>query len=191
MVDGIPLLLCLGSVVTPWTVAWQAPLSLILGKNTGGGCHFLFQRILPSQGSDLRLLCFLHWQVDSLPLVPLGKLILLLLLSKPQEDEAGLDCWQLVLDMGQHHFSSDSGVRSNSERGAIPLQTSSIYSEVLSWFKSLGLGFKGIFQSTSSLSLSTLCKSLSPLVFDSKSPYTVSHILRETLFLLIFLILVK
>ena len=32
----------------PWTVAHQAPLSIeFLGKNTGVGCHFLFQGIFP------------------------------------------------------------------------------------------------------------------------------------------------
>ena len=35
------------------------------GKNTGIGCHVLLQGIFPTQGSNLRLLCFLHWQVDS------------------------------------------------------------------------------------------------------------------------------
>ena len=39
---------------------WDLP-----GKNTGAGCHFLLQRIFLTQGSNLRLLCFLHWQVDS------------------------------------------------------------------------------------------------------------------------------
>ena len=38
------------------------------GKNTGMGCHFLLQRIFPTQGSNLRLLHVLHWQADSLPL---------------------------------------------------------------------------------------------------------------------------
>ena len=38
------------------------------GKNTGVGCHFLLQRIFPTQGSNLSLLCLLHWQADSLPL---------------------------------------------------------------------------------------------------------------------------
>ena len=42
------------------------------GKNARMGCHFLFQRIFPTQGSNLQLLCLLHWQVDSLP-EPLGK----------------------------------------------------------------------------------------------------------------------
>ena len=43
------------------------------GKNTGVDCHALLQGIFPTQGSNLHLLCFLHWQVDSLPLAPPGK----------------------------------------------------------------------------------------------------------------------
>ena len=42
---------------------WDSP-----GKNTAVGCHFLLQGIFPTQGSNLWLLCLLHWQVDSLPL---------------------------------------------------------------------------------------------------------------------------
>ena len=38
------------------------------GKNTGVGCHFLLQKIFPTQGSNLHVLCLLHWQVGSLPL---------------------------------------------------------------------------------------------------------------------------
>ena len=34
------------------------------------GCHFLIQGILPTQGSNLRLL---HWQVGSLPLSHQGR----------------------------------------------------------------------------------------------------------------------
>ena len=30
------------------------------GKNTGVGCHALLQGIFPTQGSNVRLLCFLH-----------------------------------------------------------------------------------------------------------------------------------
>ena len=37
------------------------------GKNIGGGCHFLLQGIFLAQGSNPRLLHFLHWQADSLP----------------------------------------------------------------------------------------------------------------------------
>ena len=39
---------------------WDSP-----GKNTGVGCHFLFQGILPTQESNS---CLLNWQEDSLPL---------------------------------------------------------------------------------------------------------------------------
>ena len=37
------------------------------------GCHLLLQGISPAQGSHPHLLCLLHWQVSSLPLVPPGK----------------------------------------------------------------------------------------------------------------------
>ena len=41
--------------------ARQAPLSMGLsGKTTGVGCHALLQRIVPTQGQNLRLLCLLH-----------------------------------------------------------------------------------------------------------------------------------
>ena len=53
---SLPRLLCL----------WGSP-----GKNTGIGCYALLQSICPTQGLNPRLLCLLHWQVDSLPLVPL------------------------------------------------------------------------------------------------------------------------
>ena len=38
-------------------------------------CHFLLQGIFLSQGSNRRLSCLLHWQDDSLPLAPPGKLV--------------------------------------------------------------------------------------------------------------------
>ena len=43
------------------------------GKNTGVGCHALLQGIFPTQGSNSRLIMSPALQVDSLPLVPLGK----------------------------------------------------------------------------------------------------------------------
>ena len=52
---------------------WDSP-----GKNTGVGCHFLLQGIFPTQGLNLGLLCLLHWQSSSLPLVPPGKLLALI-----------------------------------------------------------------------------------------------------------------
>ena len=40
------------------------------GNNNGVGCHALLQGIFPNQGSNLGLLCLIHWQADSLPLAP-------------------------------------------------------------------------------------------------------------------------
>ena len=48
---------------------WDFP-----GKNSRVGCHFLFQGIFPTQGSNSSLLLLLHWQADSLPLSHLGSL---------------------------------------------------------------------------------------------------------------------
>ena len=52
----------------PGSCPWDSP-----SKNTGVGCHALLQGIFPTQGLNPRILCLLHWQVDSLPLVPPGK----------------------------------------------------------------------------------------------------------------------
>ena len=52
------------TLVTLWTVAHQAPLSM--------GCYFLLQGILLTQRSNPHLLHFLHWQANSLPLSHLG-----------------------------------------------------------------------------------------------------------------------
>ena len=42
---------------TPWTVAYQAPLSVECSRQeTGVGCHDLLQRIFPTQGLNLGLL---------------------------------------------------------------------------------------------------------------------------------------
>ena len=60
--------------VNLWTVAtrllcpWDSP-----GKNTGVGCHAILQGIFLTQGSNPHLLNLLHWQADSLPLMPPGK----------------------------------------------------------------------------------------------------------------------
>ena len=47
---------------------WDSP-----GKITGVGCHALCQGIFLTQESNPHLLCLLHWQVGSLPLVLPGK----------------------------------------------------------------------------------------------------------------------
>ena len=51
---------------TPWTVAYQAPLSLRFPRQEyWSGLHFPLQGILLTQGSNP---CLLHWQGGSLPL---------------------------------------------------------------------------------------------------------------------------
>ena len=50
---------------------WDSP-----GKNTRVGCHFLLQGIFLIQVSNLHLLCLLHWQMGSLPLVPEAMIII-------------------------------------------------------------------------------------------------------------------
>ena len=47
---------------------WHSP-----GTDTPVGCHFLLQRISPTQGWNLHLSHLLHWQVGSLPPAPPGK----------------------------------------------------------------------------------------------------------------------
>ena len=48
------------------------------GKNTGVGCRALLQGIFLTQGLNLHLLDLLHWQVGSLPGMPLGKHLFML-----------------------------------------------------------------------------------------------------------------
>ena len=58
--------------VTTWSVAHQAPIFMGFPRQEYGvGCHFLLQGIFPAQGLNP---CFLHWQLDSLPLRQLGSL---------------------------------------------------------------------------------------------------------------------
>ena len=56
---------------TPWTVARQSPLSVGFSRQERwSGCHALLQGIFWTQGLNLCLLCFLHWQVGYLPVPP-------------------------------------------------------------------------------------------------------------------------
>ena len=65
---------CLRFCITTWTIKlfcpWDSP-----SKNTGVGCHAFLQGILLTQGSNLCLLCLLHWQACSLPPALPGKLL--------------------------------------------------------------------------------------------------------------------
>ena len=45
-------------------------------------CHVLLQEIFPTQGLKPCLLCLLHWQAGSLPLVPPGNFRAFLLMQK-------------------------------------------------------------------------------------------------------------
>ena len=59
---------------TLWTVARQSPLSMDSpSKHTGVSCRVLLQGIFLTQGLNPHLLCLLHWQAYSLPLVSPGK----------------------------------------------------------------------------------------------------------------------
>ena len=49
------------------------------GKNSGVVCHALFQGVFPTKGSKLDLLYLLHFLVGSLPLVPPGKPLVIML----------------------------------------------------------------------------------------------------------------
>ena len=68
---------CVRLCVTLWTVAAPRPGSFVHGdspgKKAGMGCHALLQGIFPTHGSNPSLLCLLHWQAGSWPLVPPGK----------------------------------------------------------------------------------------------------------------------
>ena len=52
-----------GLLITRFLSPWNFP-----SRNTGVGCHFLLQEIIPTQGSNPHLLYHQHWQADSLPL---------------------------------------------------------------------------------------------------------------------------
>ena len=84
---------------------WDFP-----GKNTGVGCHSLFQGIFPTQGLILLLL---HWQVDSLPLAPPDDLVnnpegLSVLTHKYQSGGRNWDISEHILLLIYITFSSDS-----------------------------------------------------------------------------------
>ena len=75
------VLSCFGCVqlfTVLWTIAHQAPLSMGFSRQLEWVCHALLQVIPPTQGLNTHLLCLLHWQVGSLPLVPPAKPLLTL-----------------------------------------------------------------------------------------------------------------
>ena len=55
---------CSSQLLCPWDFS---------DKSTGVSWYFLLQGIFPTQGSNPRLLCLLHWQAGSLPAEPTSK----------------------------------------------------------------------------------------------------------------------
>ena len=73
---------------TPWTVAHQTPLSVEFSRQEyWSALSFLPPGDLPNPGVKPVSLCLLHWQVDSLPLVPSGKPLEEVLQSQIWEDK--------------------------------------------------------------------------------------------------------
>ena len=59
---------------TGWPIACQASMSMGFPRQEyWNKLTCLLQGIFLTQGSNLSLLCLLHWQIDSLPLAPPGK----------------------------------------------------------------------------------------------------------------------
>ena len=73
---------------------WNSP-----SKNTGVSGYVLLQGIFLIQGSSRSLLCLLHWQVCSLPLVPPGN-HLFVCMSQEDHLEKGMAIHSSVLTWG-------------------------------------------------------------------------------------------
>ena len=78
---------------------WASP-----GKNTGVGCHALFQGIFTTQGSNLHLLCLLRWQAGSLPLLPHGEFFLHVTYNQFCFQFSSSACFPLFTPWGKHWF---------------------------------------------------------------------------------------
>ena len=72
--------------------------------NTGVGCHFLFQGIFLTQGSNLCLLCLLHWQADSLSLYHLENIADIMSDLKVLAYELDIQFLKKETDLGQLSF---------------------------------------------------------------------------------------
>ena len=95
---------------------WDFP-----GKNSGVGCHFLFQGIFPTQGLNLGLLLgLLHWQADSLPLNHLGSPLLSWRMNRP---EVGYVVCNLTKSMAAKLFSPPSIQKHTQRHIHIPFHT--------------------------------------------------------------------
>ena len=67
--EWVKLLSCVLLFVTPWTLTYQAPLTMQFSRQGyWSGLPFPTPGIFSTQGLNLCLLCLLHWQVEPLPL---------------------------------------------------------------------------------------------------------------------------
>ena len=69
---------------------WDSP-----GKNTGVGRRAILQGIFLTRGSNPHLLCLLHWQAGSFPLVSPGET--LLFISKPLFTSRFANCPYIIV----------------------------------------------------------------------------------------------
>ena len=83
-----PCLILYNFIAQQTLLSWNSP-----SKNTGAGYHFLLQRTFLTQGSNLHLLCLLHFRWILYPLSHLGSLYS----AFTQEESQGF------------HFSGETG----------------------------------------------------------------------------------
>ena len=91
---------------------WNYP-----GKNVRVGCCALLQGIFPTQGLNPHLLCPLHWQTGSSPLMPPGKPCPTRLVSlKEGENWTGLHPWRSLCLYQPRNTRNCQKTRSKQER---------------------------------------------------------------------------
>ena len=90
---------------------WDSP-----GKNTGVGCHALFQGTFPTQGSNPSFLSLLHWQVGSF--------------TTSATWEAQENCISCIWDPGL----LPTDVRNGKRRGQAAMLPSSVHTEFCDWW---------------------------------------------------------
>ena len=78
------------------------------GKNTGVGCLALLQGTFPTQGLNLCLLCLLHWQASSLPLIHLRSSRLL------EQTETICEIWALPHPLNSAQTNTTAGAKSGT-----------------------------------------------------------------------------
>ena len=109
---------------------WDSP-----GKNTGVACHALLQGIFLTQGPNLCLLCLLHWQVGSLPLVSPAKGEAPVFWS-PDANSWPIgkvpDCWETLRAEGEE------GIRRWEAWMASPMQRTWIWANFGRWGEGQG-----------------------------------------------------